>query len=194
MTGKSDILEGVKFFPLTKDKWKDFELLFGEKGACGGCWCMWWKLTRSEFERHKGEANKRLMKHSVELDEMPGILAYYNDEPIGWCAVAPREKYPALERSRVLKRIDERPVWSVTCFYINKSYRKAGLTTAFLEFIIDYCRKKGAEIIEGYPIDPIKSSMPPVFAWTGFASSFRKAGFTEVARRSKTRPIMRYEL
>jgi len=155
---------------------------------------MWWKLTKSEFEKNKGEANKKLMKRIVESNETPGILAYHNSEPIGWCAVAPRDKYPTLERSNILKRVDDRPVWSIVCFYIDRRYRKAGLTTAMLEFIIDYCRKQGAEIIEGYPVDPIKSNMPPVFAWTGFASSFRKAGFKEIARRSKTRPIMRYEL
>lgn len=187
-------MDNVRFNPLTKNRWDDFESLFGERGACGGCWCMWWKLTRSEYEKQKGKPNRKLMKLIVESNEKPGILAYYNDEPIGWCAVAPREKYPTLERSIILKRIDDRPVWSIVCFYIDKRFRGKGLTTAFLEFIIDYCRKQGAEVIEGYPVEPQKSFYPPLFALTGFASSFKKAGFKEVARRSKTRPIMRYSL
>jgi len=187
-------MDNVRFKPLAKNKWDDFESLFGEKGACGGCWCMWWKLTRSEFEKQKGESNRKLMKLIVESNEKPGILAYYDDEPIGWCAVASREKYPTLERSRILKPIDDRPVWSIVCFYIDKRFRGKGLATAFLEFILDYCRKQGAEIIEGYPVEPQKSFYPPLFALTGFASSFKKAGFKEVARRSKTRPIMRYGL
>lgn len=194
MSSKNNVLDRVKFFPLTKNRWHDFESLFGERGACGGCWCMLWRLTRSQFEKQKGEANRKLMKHIVASNEIPGIIAYLDSEPIGWCAVAPREKYPVLERSRILKRIDDSQVWSITCFYIDKRFRRVGLTSAFLEFIIDYCRQQGVKMIEGYPIDSEKPDVPPPFAWTGFASAFREAGFVEVARRSKTRPVMRYEV
>ncbi len=189
---RKELLKQVRFYPLTETRWHDFELLFGEKGACGGCWCMWWKLTRSEFEKNKGSSNKRAMLHLVTSGERPGILVYYKKQPVAWCAVAPREKYPALERSRVLQRVDEKPVWSVVCFFTNRQFRKLGLTVELLRFVVKYCQRQGAAIIEGYPVEPKKNNLPAIFAWTGFVSAFRKAGFREVARRSPTRPIMRY--
>ena len=110
----------LEFHPVTPERWPDFESLFGEKGACGGCWCMLWRLTRKEFERQKGEANRRSMKTIVESGEIPGLLAYSEKHPVAWCSVAPRQRFPALERSRVLKKLDDQPVWSISCFFIQK--------------------------------------------------------------------------
>jgi GNAT superfamily N-acetyltransferase len=194
MEFRNEVLENLEFHPLTHDHWLHFEALFGEKGACGGCWCMWWRLKRSEFEKQKGQKNKESMRQIVESGDIPGILVYHENQPIGWCSVSPREKYPSLNRSRVLKPVDEKPVWSIVCFFIAKPYRKKGLTVSLLKYVVEYCRKQGAKIVEGYPIDPKKPNMPDVFAWTGFMSAFQRAGFKEVARRSETRPIMRYEL
>jgi len=181
----------LKFKVLTPSRWKDLEKLFGKRGACGGCWCMWWKLSRKDFEKQKGIKNKNAFKKIVLNNEKPGILAYFNDEPVGWCAISPREKYPFLESSRVLKRIDEQKVWSVVCFFVEKPFRKKGITVELLKAAIDYVRKSGGKILEGYPIEPIKGKTADVFAWTGIASAFRKAGFNEIARHSPTRPIMR---
>lgn len=194
MESRNEVLDNLEFHPLTLDRWPHFEVLFGEKGACGGCWCMWWRLKRSEFEKQKGQKNKESMHQIVESGDIPGILTYYNDQPIAWCSISPREKYPSLDRSRVLKPVDNKPVWSIVCFFIAKPYRKMGITVRLLKYVVEYCQKQGAKIVEGYPIDPKKPKMPDVFAWTGFVSAFRAAGFKEVARRSETRPIMRYEL
>jgi len=187
----SDI-SGLSFHPLTPERWVDFERLFGKHGASGGCWCMWWRLKRSEFVKQKGEENRKAMKRIVGSGEILGILGYLNSEPVGWCSVAPREAFPALERSRVLGRIDDAPVWSIVCFYVAKQFRRKGVTTALLKAAIDHVREQGGKIIEGYPIEPKKGQTPDVFAYTGLASAFRKAGFAEVLRRSETRPIMRY--
>lgn len=186
------IKSNFKFFPVTKENWKDFEKLFGEKGACGGCWCMSWLLTKKDFDANKGAGNKKKMKKLIDSNSQPGILAYFNDEPVGWCAVAPREKYIRLEKSRVLSKIDDKPVWSVPCFFIKKEFRRKRLSTEILKAAIQFCKLKGAKIIEGYPAEPYANNIPAVFAWTGFPSSFRKAGFKEAARRSKARPIMRF--
>jgi GNAT superfamily N-acetyltransferase len=177
--------------PLTAARWDDFESLFGPRGACGGCWCMWWRETHAEFERRKGEGNRRAMRSIVSSGEVPGIVGYIDGLPVAWCSVAPRERYPRLERSRILKRIDEEPVWSVVCFYIAKQYRRLGLSRMILEEAALYAAGEGAGIIEGYPVEPKKGTMADVFACTGLAAAFRAAGFTEVARRSETRPIMR---
>ena len=182
------------FYPLTKARWSDFEALFGERGACGGCWCMWWRLKRSEFEKKKGKDNKKAMKAIVYGGEVPGILAYDEGNPIGWCSVAPRDSFPVLNRSRILKKIDETPVWSVVCFFIEKKHRNKQVSVQLLQAAIEYVKQRGGKVLEGYPIEPKKDRMPSAFAWTGFASAFRKAGFVERIRRSETRPIMRFHL
>lgn len=183
---------GVTFQPLTAERWPGLEALFGERGACGGCWCMWWRLKRSQYERQKGEGNRQAFKALVESGEVPGILAYAEGKPAAWCAVAPRETYSVLGRSRILKPVDGQPVWSMVCFFIAKPFRGQGLTVRLIEAAVAYAQSQGAKIIEGYPVEPKKVPMPTVFAATGFAVSFRRAGFVEVARRSETRPVMRY--
>ena len=155
---------------------------------------MVWRLKRAEFERGKGAGNRSAMRQLVEAGAMPGILAYLNGEPVGWCAVAPREHYPALERSRVLKKLDETPVWSVSCLFVRKDCRRKGVSVALLRGAIEFVRGRGGVIVEGYPVEPRKDEMPAVFAWTGLASAFLQPGFRECARHSETRPIMRHEI
>jgi GNAT superfamily N-acetyltransferase len=194
MPSKRPPLPTLDFHPLTPERWKDLEGLFGERGACGGCWCMWWRLTHREFERNKGEPNRRAMKRIVNSGQVPGILAYRDGRPVGWCSVGPREVYPRLERSRILKRIDDQPVWSVVCFFIARSHRRQGISTKLLRAAVDYAKQNGARIVEGYPVEPKEGQVPDVFLYHGLASSFVQVGFKEVARRSETRPIMRYSL
>lgn len=181
----------LTFCPLTEKNWSDLESLFGTRGASGGCWCMWWRLKRSEYEQQKGETNRSSFRKIVRSGAPTGVLAYADRIPVGWCAIAPRPDYPVLARSRILSPVDEQPVWSVTCFYITRDWRRLGLTTELLKAAVDYARKRGATIVEGYPHDPSDENMTEAFAWTGFASAFHKAGFQEVARRSPARRIMR---
>jgi GNAT superfamily N-acetyltransferase len=185
-------LANVEYHPVSAERWQDLEALFGPRGACGGCWCMWWRLARSQFQRQKGEGNKNSFRQIIEAGEVPGLLAYGGGHALGWCAVAPRIDYPVLERSRILKKVDDQPVWSVVCFFVKKSFRGKGLTVGLLSAAVAYAKQHGATIVEGYPVEPKSSPMPAIFAYTGFASAFRKAGFGEVLRRSETRPIMRY--
>jgi len=187
-------MDKLSFRPLTAKNWDDFAELFGERGACGGCWCMLWRLKRAQFEEQKGEKNRAAMKLLVDSGEIPGILAYAGGQAVGWCAVAPRESYSALERSRILRRLDEKPVWSVVCLFVARPFRRRGLSVELLKAVIEYVRQRGGRVVEGYPVEPKKDKMPDVFAWTGLVSAFRQAGFTECARRSETRPIMRCEV
>ncbi|MFT3682036.1 MAG: GNAT family N-acetyltransferase [Ferruginibacter sp.] len=179
------------FQPLTAANWDDFEELFGPRGACGGCWCMNWRLNSADYNKLKGGGNKEAMKKIAERSP-PGIIAYDDQLPVGWCAVAPRKEYVRLESSRVLKPVDEKEVWSVSCFFIKKDYRRKGLSTLLLREAVNFAFKKGAIIVEGYPVEQKNDSkMPDVFVWTGLPVTFIKAGFTEVIRRSENRPIMR---
>lgn len=182
----------LKIYCLDDTRWEDFELLFGERGACGGCWCMSWRLKKSEFEFGKGEPNKYSMKDLVYRGKSTGVLAYVDDMPIGWCAVAPREDYKRLESSRVLKRIDDKPVWSITCFFIAKTFRRKGLSIELIKGATEYAKLNGANIVEAYPVVPYDNNIPDAFLWTGTPIAFEAAGFTEAERRSKWKPMMRY--
>lgn len=182
----------LEIYLLDITRWDDFETLFGARGGCGGCWCMSWRLKRSVFEKQKGDANKLAMKTLVEQNEGVGILAYIDDKPIGWCAIAPREKYLRLQNSRVWKSIDNEPVWAITCFFISKPYRRKGISFELVKGAINYCRANHVKIIEGYPVVPYGDNIPDAFAWTGIPNVFEKAGFIIAERRSQSKPIMRY--
>ena len=180
------------YHPLTQSRWADFETLFGQRGACGGCWCMVWRLPRKQWEAQKGEGNREAMCGLVKSGAEPGILAYDGDKAIGWCSVSPREEFVGLERSRVLKPIDDQTVWSVSCLFVAKEYRRTGVSVGLLRAAIEHVKKNGGKIVEGYPVEPYTENMPAVFAWTGTLAAFEQAGYTEAARGSPSRPIMRY--
>ncbi len=184
----------LEIYPLTPERWPDVEALFGPRGACAGCWCMWWRLVAKEWERNKGQSNKDAFEVLVKAGEVPGLLAYADGKPVGWCAIAPRVEYVRLERMRIFQPVDDRPVWSVTCFFVARGFRRKGVTTQLLRAAVDYARGQGAQIVEGYPVEPKQGNMADVFVYTGLASTFRQVGFVEVARRSETRPMMRYVL
>jgi hypothetical protein len=183
----------TRIFPLTPARWADFELLFGPRGACAGCWCMYWKLPRKVFTAGQGDKNRLAQQEIVTSGHTPGLLSYVDGIPAGWVAVEPRGNYPVLNNSRILKPLDDTPVWSVPCFYVAKKYRNLGVSLGLLKAAIAHVTKMGGMVVEGYPVEPRQpGKVPPVFVYTGLASAFRQAGFTEEARRSDTRPIMRY--
>ena len=182
-------------WPLTAERWPDLERLFGPRGACGGCWCMYWRLPRRVFEANLGEANQCALRQLSQDDPAPGLIGYLGGEPVAWCALGPRETYPVLERSRVLKRVDDQPVWSVVCFFVARRWRHRGLTVRLLTAACEYAAQHQAALVEGYPVEPTAGkTSADAFVYTGLASSFVRAGFVEVARRSPTRPIMRYQI
>lgn len=113
----------LTFRPLSSDSWSDLETLFGRSGAWGGCWCMWWRLSSADFERSRGDPNRQALRRLALEGDPIGVLAYEDGRPVGWCSVAPREDFPRLERSPILKRVDDAPTWSIVCFYIARPYR-----------------------------------------------------------------------
>jgi GNAT superfamily N-acetyltransferase len=187
----------INVFPATAERWEDLESLFGQNGAYDKCWCMFWRLKRAEYSRLRGDGTKALLKEMTCNNEVPGLLAYMADQPIGWCSVGPREKYASLERSRTLKRIDDRPVWSIVCFFVARPYRQKGVLTKLLHGAITYAKQQGAGIIEGYPVDLQSQklagqSLHGCSGYMGIASVFSAAGFVKVREASKTQVIMRY--
>lgn len=180
--------------PATPARWKDVEALFAQDSTCSGCWCMWIRKRSAEYRKGYGAGNKKDLKALVKSGAAPGILAYEKGKPVGWAAVAPREQYRRLETSRILKPVDEKPVWSAPCFFTAKEARGKGVTVSLLIAAAKLAKSKGGRILEGYPVDTKGKKLPSGFVWWGLAPAFRKAGFKPVLRRSKTRPIMRKAL
>jgi GNAT superfamily N-acetyltransferase len=155
---------------------------------------MWWRLKRSDFEQGQKGANRQAMRKLVGGGAMPGLIAYSGDEPVGWVSVGPREDYPVLGRSPVLKPVDEVPVWSLVCFFIKREHRRRGLSRALIAAAKRHAKAGGARWLEAYPTEPKKAEVPDIYAFTGVPAMFTAAGFKEIARRSPTRPILRCKL
>jgi len=175
---------------LTPDLWPALEDLFGEAGACRGCWCMYWRIG-NEYRRRSAAENKRAFHLVVEQGPPPGLIAFEGELAVGWCQLTPRDALPWLNRARLQKRVDEAPVWSLSCLYVRKGYRRRGITRALVEEALRAAKRAGAPMLEAYPFD---AKVSPSATGTGYASTFAHAGFTEVARYVPARPMMRHNL
>ena len=180
-----------EFKPVTLSVWDDFVSLFNEPGIQNGCWCMYWRLRRADCQHGYGEGNKQAFKAVLESGQVPGILAYHQGRPVGWCAIAPRQDTSVLDRSPTLKRVDDQPVWSITCFFISKPYRRQSMTENLIRAALDYARQHGAQIVEAYPLRTEITKLLPYERYMGIQSTFERLGFAVVAQRSQRRPVMR---
>ena len=176
--------------PLTPDLWPALEDLFGPQGACNGCWCMYGRIGPA-YRRRPREANKADFKAVVTRGPPPGLVAFNGALAVGWCQVTPRDAVPWLDRSWRLKRIDDQPVWSLSCLYVRKGWRRQGITSALIAAALTAAKRGNAPALEAYPFD---ATVSPSASGSGYASTFVRAGFREVARRSPARPIMRCDL
>lgn len=180
----------LKILPLTADRWTDFETLFTSNAVCTGCWCMWWRIPNKEFITLGKHGLKEAMRTLVQSGVEAGLIAYADGFPAGWVTVAPRAEYMRLSTSRLLAPVDDKPVWSIPCFFIHHNYRHQGLMKKLIDAAVDYAKAHGGETVEAYPYDADKKT-GPADIYTGVVSSFESAGFVEVARRKATRPITR---
>ena len=189
----------LKIHPLSAERWPDFEAVFRGKGCsiARGCWCMAYRRSGSQPAPPKGvsraESNRREMKALVDAGEVTGLIAYRGDEPVGWVSLGPRESYQKLQRSPVMKPVDDEPVWSIICFVVPAPHRGQGVAQALLAGAIDYARKRGVKLVEAYPVDKPERSNDD-FMWFGAKSMYDHAGFDEVARRKPARPVVRLRL
>src|SRR6185503_5864382 len=176
--------------PLTPDLWPDLEDLFGKKGACNGCWCMYCRIG-SAYRKQPADRNKAAFRAIVKGGPPPGLLAFDGDRAVGWCQLTPRDDLPALDRSWRLKRVDDLPVWSLSCFYVRIGCRRQGVTKALLAEALQVAKRAKAPALEAYPFDAARS---PSASSTGYAATFQRTGFKVVACRDPSRPIMRHDL
>ncbi|TAK21208.1 MAG: GNAT family N-acetyltransferase [Chloroflexota bacterium] len=183
--------------PLTLECWDDFERLFGPKGACAGCWCMYPRLVGKAFHagtRENGAGNRAAMREIVEAGPPPGLLGYVDEQPVAWVATRPRAEYARLANSRLLKPLDDRPVWSIVCLFVDRAWRRRGLTVEMIDVACSWAAEQGATTVEAYPVIPRTESIPPVFAWWGLLSAYERAGFTVARLASQSRAIVRREV
>jgi GNAT superfamily N-acetyltransferase len=178
---------------LHPDDWANIERLFGTNGACGGCWCMSWRVPRGGklWEECKGAKNKRSFKRLVTSGKVYGCLAFAEDEPVGWCCVGPRGDFPRLERIKALQTCWDEGTWSVTCFFIRSGWRDRGVATVLLKEAVNLARDCGAATLEGYPVRVKEKGykLPAPFAWTGVPRLFEKQGFENVTPPGNSRPV-----
>jgi GNAT superfamily N-acetyltransferase len=175
---------------LTPDLWPALEDLFGENGACNGCWCMYGRIG-SAYRKRPRDENRAAFREIVRRCPPPGLLAFAGDVPVGWCQLTPRDALPWLDRMWRLKRVDDAPVWSLSCFYVRKGYRRQGVTSALIAAALKTAKRAKAPALEAYPFD---ADVSPSASGSGYASTFACAGFKTVARRIPARPIMRHDL
>jgi GNAT superfamily N-acetyltransferase len=177
--------------PLTPDRWDDVVSLFKKMGPFAGCWCMYFRLRGRDFDQLGARGRREAFEALVRAGQVPGLLAYHDDVPVGWCSVDERDAYPRILRSPVAKPVDDRPAMSAVCFFVDRPYRQSGVADVLLAGAISHARSRGASLLEGYPVEPPVSSLG---GYHGVVPMFARAGFQETARRRPNRPLMRLEL
>jgi len=186
-------MTGIRIRPLTPDLWPALEDLFGPNGACGGCWCMFWRIG-SAYRMQGSAKNKRDFRRIVKRGPPPGLLAFDGELAVGWCHLTPREGLHRLDRSKALVRIDDVPVWSLSCFYIRRGHRRKGVMSALIAGAIKFAKRAKAPALEAYPVDTAVAKKGQAGLYTGIASTFKRHGFKTVALRQPYRPVMRHNL
>ena len=183
----------LRIEPVTPDHWDDLDRLFGPNGAYSNCWCTWWTWRASAWDRTSPAERKEHLRAQVEDGAEPGLLAYDGNEPVGWCAVAPRERYGRLTspRARTYKSPDDRASWVVTCFFVRRDRRGTGVASELLGAVAAFVACHGGTLVEGYPVETTEHG--PAAMYTGTADMFRREGFVEAARRG-SRPLVRLEV
>jgi GNAT superfamily N-acetyltransferase len=185
--------------PLTTERFGALGDLFMQGGDPKWCWCMYFRTRGLSWSNSTAKQNRENLRVLAADEPAPGLIAYRGDEAVGWIGISPREAYPRLESSKVLARVDDKPVWSIVCFVVGSKSRGQGVARAMLDGAITYAREQGAQTLEAYPLAASRGKVSAASAFHGSQSMFEKAGFHLIEVRqwnnkSPERPIMRLEL
>jgi predicted GNAT family acetyltransferase len=181
--------DGMTIREVDAETWGDFEALFESPGAPKFCWCMVWRAAGEERHNRDSMSRKSFMKRRV-MDGIPvGIIGYLEGQPVAWCSITPRATYRPLGG---IEEADDDPqkVWSLVCFYVPRCLRGRGIARRMLSAAVDHARRKGAKVVEAYPVDPDS----PSYRFMGYVSLFSEEGFREVSRAGTRRHVMRRKL
>jgi GNAT superfamily N-acetyltransferase len=188
MTEKPSLQKPIQVIPARPKNWPDIEAFFVRTP----CWCQYWRVSASEYGRlRKGELHeertaqhKQALRSQLELPIPPGMLAYIQDQMVGWCGFGPRQEMDRLVRSRTIPKVDDRPVWAIFCFLVRVGYRRRGVARALLQGLVQYARDQGVQTLEAYPIDPGEKRVDVTSAYVGTMGMFEEAGFQRVVETS----------
>lgn len=188
----------IEMHPLTRERLPDLAALFGQGGDPKWCWCASFRVRGMTFRNASANENRAVLEAAVDglAGRAPGLIAYRDDEAIGWVSLGPREDYERLQHSKILAPIDGKPTWSIVCFVVGRRARGRGVASALLEAAVDYARKHGATLLEAYPVETDGGRIPSANAYMGTLGMFERAGFKVVERRqwnraTAVRPIVR---
>ncbi|MGH3355821.1 MAG: GNAT family N-acetyltransferase [Nocardioidaceae bacterium] len=189
----------ITVVPATSARWEDVSGVMGVRGDPAHCWCQFFKLRGRDWQSATRESNRAALREQVcDEDLPPGVLAYVEDRPVGWCAVAPKSSYPRLLASRVsapIRAAEDDGVWSVSCFVVVVGWRRKGVAGALLRGAVGLARAHGATAVDGYPVDPdARRSVTAAELYHGTTALFLAAGFREVRRPTPGRVAVRMEL
>ena len=180
----------IQYRAATRGTLTDLTAFSGCHGKFAYCSCMRWRMRSTEYQKSTKEIRAGKLSQMVSAGLPVGVLAYAGDEPVGWCSIAPRESYEALERCKALPRVDHAGVWSVVCFFVDRRFRHRQLTLGLLKAGLDYARSQGAKIVEAYPVEPGSR----LYTYMGSPATFRKAGFQDVTPKGQPRKTVRCAL
>jgi len=184
----------LRIRPLRRSDWPTLVALFGARGACGGCWCMFWRRPRggAAWERSKGAPNRRALQRLVAAGRVTGLLAFAGREPIGWCSLGPRRDFPKLANSPSLAAPAPVGAWVVSCFFVRNGWRGRGVGSALLDAAVALARRRRAPALDGFPArtSPTKT-LAHAFAWTGVPAMYRACGFRDATPPGQWRPVYR---
>lgn len=184
--------------PVTPDRFEDFADVVNRNRRANHCWCVTPRLVSAEVEELGGGDREQAMRRLCERDDPPGVVLYRDGEPVGWCNIGPRAEITRLARSRLIRPVDDLPVWSIVCLVVRPGRRRQGVTAALIEGAVAYAAARGAPAVEAYPVDP-PGRMDTTMAFVGTKSMFERAGFqlrgtTDAVASKLPRLIMRREL
>jgi len=191
-------MDDYRYVELKPELWPALEQLFGENGACGGCWCQWWRVERGGklWDEIKGEVAKARMRELTTSGQALGILAFTENSPVGWCSFGPRADFPHLETVKAFRRDDIEGVWCVNCFFIHRAHRGKGVARGLLDAALKAMEHRKVKTIEAYPVTAAKDGkrLAPAFSFTGPIDIFTERGFKEIQRLAPSRPLLRLYL
>jgi GNAT superfamily N-acetyltransferase len=157
------------------DRFDDFAAVVGPKTGIRGCWCMAYRQSTLGMEQRI-----EYMRGECADQPGPGVLAYVDGTPAGWCSIAPRSSYRRLTRSRTIPHVDDRDPWAAVCFVVRTGYRRRGLMHELLDGAVEHARKHGAEVVEGYPADTSDGPVDVTSGYVGTVALFEQHGFERV--------------
>ena len=177
----------IAIAPAVAGRFSDVEHALTGGGDGPGCQCQWWMMTNADFQRASVDERRERLRVEVEDDPVPpGLLASVDGETAGWVRVGPRTRQVRLSRTRTYASShedwDDDSVWAVSCFVVRKEFRGQGLNAKLLDAAVAFAREHGARVLEAYPVDPAATKKRTNDLYHGVVSTFRDAGFLEVAR------------